>query len=126
MSDTTTSAAEYRKAAAKAMPERELQENVRQLCKSINALYYHTFRSDRSPAGFPDCIIITGDDRLIAAELKREGKSPTDLQWEWLQGFGRVANSYDHYGHPNVYWYVWRPSDWLDGTIERILRGETT
>lgn len=115
----TTSIDEYKAAAAKAMPERELQENVRQLCKRLNALYYHTHRSQHSPAGFPDCVIVTEmpRDRLIFAELKRQDTDLSDAQMEWLNALHGIV-------YPEV--YVWRPSDWLDGTIERILTGETT
>ena len=121
MTDTITTN-ELRAQQAATMPERELQENVRQLCKSLNALYYHTHRSDRSPAGFPDCVIVTRPTlsgkigRAIFAELKSEKGRHSPEQHEW------IAELY--YAGQEV--YTWRPSDWLDGTIERILTGETT
>jgi hypothetical protein len=126
MSDTITPD-ELLARQAEAMPERELQENVRALCKRLGHLYYHTHRSDRSPAGFPDCVIVTTDRRLIFAELKRAGASPTDAQTEWLDGLGAVADRAvdidTHQGWP-IEVHVWWPDAWLSGRIAQVLLGE--
>lgn len=92
--------------------EKQLQECVRKLCKLLGCAYFHVHNSKRSPPGFPDCVIITTDRRVIFAELKTErGKlSIAQQAWlEWLREGGQRA-------------YVWRPSDWKDGTIERAVR----
>src|SRR5690606_33814887 len=99
----TISADEYRRMQAREMRQAELQEHVRQLCNKLGCLYYHTWRSDRSPAGFPDCVIVTRDSRLIFAELKREGKQPTTAQREWLAALEEAGCEV----------YIWRPSDLL-------------
>jgi hypothetical protein len=61
--------------------------------------------------GFPDLVLVRGG-RLIFAELKSTtGKTSAD-QDAWLAEL-RLAC-------PET--YVWEPSRWLDGTIERVLR----
>jgi hypothetical protein len=84
-----------------AMAERALQELVRQACGVNGWLYYHTHRSQHSPAGFPDTMVIQGE-RLVAAELKREGQEPTPAHRQWLEAFQQVQV---------IETYVWRPSD---------------
>jgi hypothetical protein len=90
--------------------ERELQELVRQACGVGGWLYYHTHRSQHSPAGFPDTIAIRGE-RLVAAELKREGQEPTPAQRQWLEAFEWVRA---------IETYVWHPEDLP--TILKVLR----
>ncbi len=48
----------------------------------------------------------------LAAELKREGKNPSAQQAAWLAALEAAG----------VEVFVWRPGDWMDGTIEGILR----
>ena len=64
-------AAEYNAMVARDMLENVLQERVRQLLILHGWRHYHTYRSKRSPAGFPDECAVRGD-RLLFAELKRE------------------------------------------------------
>lgn len=106
---------DYRAAVAKAMPEAELEENVRQLCQHLRLLRYHTHLAKHSPAGFPDDCIL-GPGGIVFAELKREGKNPTPAQQEWLDGLAGQG----------ITVYVWRPSDWLSGDITRILTDLST
>ncbi len=106
---------------AKDMREETLQENVRKMAVACGWLYYHTHRSQHSPAGFPDCVMIKAD-RLLVAELKRESKDPTPQQQAWLDAFQRFDN-YDTHAEHVIDVYVWRPSDWLSGEIERVLKG---
>jgi hypothetical protein len=70
-------------------------------------LAYHTFRSVKSPTGFPDWVLAR--ERLIFVELKTETGKPSDAQREWLDGLARAGAEA----------YVWRPTD-LD-EIARIL-----
>jgi len=95
------------------IPEKELGECVRQLAKALGLLRYHTFRSDRSPEGFPDEAIIRGDT-LLLYELKAEKGKLTPAQIRWLDALSRVTR---------VESGVWRPTQWVDGTIELTLRG---
>lgn len=100
---------------AEAMLERELQEQVRQIALANKCLFYHTWDSRKSVAGFPDCVIVTADRRLIFAKLKREHTDLTASQWEWIVGLRMALEDRHHKVE------VWRPSDLLDGTIHRIL-----
>jgi len=105
-------AAEYNDQVAKAMLEGVLQERVRQLCLLHRWRYYHTHRSQHSPAGFPDTCAVRGD-RLLFAELKRERGKTSPAQDEWLADLRRIVG---------VSVYLWRPSDLLSGRIEAVLR----
>jgi hypothetical protein len=106
--------AEFREATAKRMSEKQLLQYVLDLARACGYLVYHTFDSRRSTPGFPD-IIAVGYDRLLAIECKREGQHPTPEQDDWLSELAYV---------PGVACYVVRPSDWLNGEVERILRGD--
>ncbi len=112
---------EYHAKLASAMTERALQDGVATIVRDINRmtpgalLYYHTHRSQHSPAGFPDVVILSliHGTRLVA-ELKRERKSakPTDPQIEWLDAFQICGDPV----------YLWRPRHLLSGEIERLIR----
>jgi hypothetical protein len=95
------------------MREAELQEHLRVLSEALGWLYYHTWRSVHSAAGYPDTTLVRGH-RLAFAELKREGEQPTEAQETWLSGLRKAS----------VEVYVWRPTDLLDGTIRRVLEGD--
>jgi hypothetical protein len=77
------------------------------------AMTKHGWRTPVSAdgAGWPDLTIV-GRGRVIFAELKAERGRTSDEQKDWLAWLfdaGATAT-------------VWRPSDWLDGTIESVLR----
>lgn len=113
----TITEAEYVTVQAAAMKEKDLQECVRRLVKTIpGAKYYHTHRSEKSPAGFPDCVILlplAGVDqyRVVYAELKREKAKVTEAQREWLDALKHTPSEV----------YLWRPSHWLTDQIQRVL-----
>ena len=95
---------------ARHMSERELQDNVIALARTLG---WRTYDSRRSDPGFPDLVMVRGDV-LIVAELKRQRRYRVSAaQDAWLAALDRVARA-----------YLWQPSDWLDGTIERVLRGD--
>lgn len=83
-------------------PEKDLQEQVRQLCKQWDILYHHTWKSQHSTPGFPDCAIVHGE-ALYLWELKREGKEPSPAQRRWLEAFAKVTRV-----ESGTYW----PKDW--------------
>jgi hypothetical protein len=86
------------------MSEKAFQASVERLAKLYGWRYYHTWRSIRSVAGFPDLVLCRARDRrVIFAELKRDGKRPTAAQQEWIDDLRSV-------GRP-VECYVWRPAD---------------
>ena len=85
--------------------EKDLDAQVRTLAAVYGFRRYHTYRSKRSPAGFPDLVLVK-PPRLIFAELKSDEGRTTADQDEWLADLGRV---------PAAETYIWRPGD-----IERI------
>lgn len=96
---------------ARAMSERQLQDHVVALARALGWRVFHPYDSRRSEPGFPDMILVR--DRLLAVELKRETGRLTRAQEAWLAAFRATEV---------VEVYVWRPADWLDGTIEAVLR----
>ena len=84
------------------MTEAELQETVRDIAETTGWLYYHTYRSERSPAGFPDLTLVR-PPRVVFAELKSEDGILTNDQKLWMLTLGRAR--------PRVEAYVWRPAD---------------
>lgn len=96
----------------KDVTEKQFTEQVRDLAKIFGYEYYHTWTSMHSPKGWPD-VALCKDGRLILAELKREGKSPSPEQQKWLDLLSMVKG---------IQVYVWRPSN-ID-RIAEILRGD--
>lgn len=86
------------------MTEKELDTEVRTLAKLCGWLYYHTYRSKRSPAGFPDVVLVR-PPRIIFAELKSGTGKLTVEQQEWISLLSAV---------PHVETWVWRPGDLED------------
>ena len=100
---------------ASLMPENggsdSLDYKLRKLLEGLpGLLYQHNSDSRRAHAGFPDWSIL-GPGGFIVRELKRETTQPTLLQARWLSML-RAAG---------VDAGVWRPSDYLNGTIQRTL-----
>lgn len=60
--------------------------------------------------GFPD-LVIAGRGRCIIVETKDENEDVRPDQWEWIWALFEAGEEV----------YVWRPEDWLDGTIARAL-----
>ena len=81
------------------MTEAELQETVREIAKTTGWLYYHTYRSKRSPAGFPDVVLVR-PPRVIFAELKSDTGKLTKEQRTWIEALLFCGEA-----------YVWRPKD---------------
>ena len=106
------------------MTEQELLDCVVELSHVLGFKVAH-FRAARTAngwrtpvaadgAGWPDLTIV-GRGRVIFAELKAERGRTSDEQKDWLAWLcdaGATAT-------------VWRPSDWLDGTIQKILQHPT-
>ena len=93
------------------MSEAELQSAVLELARYLKWRVYHTHDSRHSAAGFPD-LVMTRDTRLIFAELKSEKgqMSREQVAWQWS-----LLDAHADF-------YLWRPADWLNGTIEAALR----
>ena len=93
--------------------EKQWEAQVKDLAAMFGYLYYHTWRSFHSPAGFPDCVMVR-DSRVIYAELKAEGKQCSAEQYEWLLALHEAELA----GKCEV--YLWWPSDFDDIVV--ILR----
>jgi hypothetical protein len=102
--------------------EQQLQQAVIECARTLGWLVAHfrtakTERGWRTPVegdgkGFPDLVCVRGG-RVIFAELKSSTGRLSDEQTIWISEL-RLS--------PAVETYVWEPSRWLDGTIERALR----
>lgn len=103
---------ETRVLLAKAMTEKDLQAKIVKLADLLGYWVYHTLDSKGSTAGFPDLVLVhrtTG--RLIFAECKTETGTLSGPQIAW----GNVLTLRHFY-------VIWRPSDWLSGKIEQMLK----
>ena len=94
--------------AAPPITEKEFMAQVVQLAKLRGWLCYHTYDARNSAAGFPDLVLVRRE-RLIFAELKRNGGKPTPEQLQWLAALRAVATV-----TPAVHVRLWRPMDWAD------------
>lgn len=88
--------------------ERGFLAAVREAAAWAGWLIYHTHDSRRSPAGFPDLVLVRGT-RVVFAELKTEQGRVTPAQRRWLDALAATSAEA----------YLWRPSDW--STIESTL-----
>ena len=92
------------------MKEKDLQQTVIDLAKRRGFEFiYHTWRSDHSPAGFPDLILLK-EGRLVVIELKVGKNNLSPEQYFWLLEFGKVTD--------DVYVW-WDPEDWDE--IKEVL-----
>ena len=64
------------------MLEKDWQAQVIETARLLGYRHFHTYRSTRSPEGFPDLVLV--GRRVIFIELKREKTQPTDRQKHWL------------------------------------------
>jgi hypothetical protein len=90
--------------------EKQFQEEVRRLAAAAVWMCYHQYSSLKSPAGFPDLVLVRGPV-LLAVELKMPGKAPTEAQKQWLDALRSVRQ---------VSASVWTPDDLA--TILEVLR----
>lgn len=97
---------------ALAMSEADLLSNIREMARMAAWMVYHTHDSRRSEVGFPDCVLVRRS-RVLFVELKSEKGKPSPAQIEWLHALMLTRR---------VETFLWRPSDWLNGTIEGMLR----
>ena len=116
---------EYRALVAAQMTEAALQTHVESLARDLGWLHYHgadnrpvTAKSGRRyvqriTPGFPDLVLVRGP-ALLFAELKRQTGRVDPAQRHWHRALEEA-------GHPV---HLWRPLDYLDGTIAAVLRPE--
>lgn len=96
---------------ARAMTERELQDATIAYAALHGWLVYHTYDSRRSHPGFPD-LALTRNGTLLLTELKTEKGRLTEPQQLWKEQLETIHTTRYH---------LWRPTDWLDGTIDTHL-----
>lgn len=133
MTRAPMTAAEYRAAQAAAMTEAQLLDGILGTPRNPGVALalgwrgYHTHRSQHSPAGFPDLVLVRRG-YLKFAELKRQSSKamPTPEQQAWLRDLAEVRDLVDGYTSAagvtgTIGVYVWRPYDLIDGTIARTL-----
>lgn len=95
--------------ATLAMTEVAWQRMVCDLAELRGWRWHHQHYSKRSPAGWPDLVLVRGP-RLVAAELKSERGRVRPEQRVWLDALAVV---------PGVETYLWRPSAWA--TVQSVL-----
>ena len=96
--------------------EKAFQGQVLEQADCLGWRHYHTFESRRSPAGFPDLVLVRRG-RLIFAELKAEAGKLTAAQIDWYADLLAVQDAAP--GVVDV--RAWRPSEWesIDDTLAR-------
>ena len=113
---------DHSKLIAATMSEKELEDAVLEMAHALGYLCFHALPArskdgqrwrthQRGDVGFPDLVMVherTG--ATIIAELKAEKGKVTAAQGQWLEALGRGPGA-----------FLWRPSDWLDGTIGEVL-----
>jgi len=96
--------------------EKAFQEWFRKRAIKNSYLFYHTHRSQFSPSGFPDNVLVRlePEPRLIFCELKTDDlkvSQPSIDQWMWLYILQHI---------PGVECYLFRPSDFDE--IDELLK----
>lgn len=81
------------------MTEKEWQAQVVGLATTLGWQRYHTYRSTKSPGGFPDEVLVR--ERILFVELKTETGKLSPLQLHWLEKLRKAGGEV----------YVWRPRD---------------
>ena len=114
---------EHTRHIADAMTEQELEDAIVDLLDVYKYWYHHDLPAYdkgqterpyvhvRGQNGFPDWLAV--GSRVLLFELKKERGKLRPEQREWI---GRLRQA-------GAEVYVWRPTDWLDGTIGEILLG---
>lgn len=81
--------------------EASFQSAVRRVAKSYGWSVMHVHDSRRSPAGFPDLVLVR-NNLCIYAELKTADGVLTLAQWHWLRALWQVEKTEA---------FLWRPED---------------
>lgn len=95
------------------MTEPELERAVREQLRLLRGvLGYHTYDARRSPAGFPDWVIV-GPGGMLFRELKSGLGRVSKAQQRWLHALAACGQDVA----------VWRPEDLYSGRIAAELAG---
>ena len=100
--------------------EKQFEQQIKDLAELFGRSYYHTHRSQFSPAGFPDCIMASTERKplLIAAELKVGNNQPTFEQYVWIRFFQFLGEQTDGL----VDGFLWYPEDIEE--FAKVIQGE--
>lgn len=110
---------------AAAMTEANLQSAVIDLAQELGWMVFHA-RTGRTgsgawltymagQSGYPD-LTLARKGTVLFVELKSEKGRLSEGQKEWGQHLTPNQRNACHSYH------VWRPLDWIDGTVETVLR----
>ena len=119
-----TTTAELRRDAAKNMLEVTLLEHVLDAARKLNWRTAHFRPAQTSQGwrtavsgdgkGFPDLVLVNAQmGECLFVELKSERGDMTDEQKAWLAALRSAGQRA----------YVWTPSQWIQGHIQRVLEG---
>jgi hypothetical protein len=98
-------------ANAHLMTERQLQDAVMELARTLGFLVWHCYDSRNSEPGFPDLVLVhERSGALLFAELKSTAGRVTPEQDRWLRALALRGTA-----------FVWRPTELRDGSISRAL-----
>jgi hypothetical protein len=97
------------------LPEKDLRQCVVDTAQLFKWLVYWTWRSDHSPAGFPDLVLVAPPPRrtILYIELKRDDRArlrPDQQVWA------------DRLLDAGQDWRRWSWTTWQSGEVERALR----
>lgn len=95
------------------VPEQELQQQITDLADLTGWRWFHAYDSRRSPAGFPDLVLVRRG-RLLFFEVKSASGRISRSQAAWLLDLAQV---------PGVVALTVRPSDWPK--VQRLLQGDS-
>lgn len=122
---------EVRTALAGSLSEGQLQKLVIDRARELGWLVHHCrpamnkkgeWRTHiQGDKGFFDLVLARGGE-VWFVELKTEKGMPTREQFAWIHGCVVQATSKDQLVQLSTHHVaLWRPFDWYNGTIERVL-----
>jgi hypothetical protein len=77
--------------------------------------HWSTAMTGTDAAGWPDLFMVRRE-RALAVELKSERGRATPEQLDWLAALSNAG----------IESHVWRPQQWFDGTIQKVLQHPTS
>lgn len=112
------------------MSERELQKAVIELAQRLGWLVAHfpsapvragkyVTPTQGDSKGFPDLVLVRRH-RLLFVELKAKAGRVRPDQKKWMDTLKEV--NFDPLIGNIVEVYLWKPEDWVNGTVERMLK----
>ena len=101
------------------MTEGQLQAAVIELAELLGWRVFHNARSrgnlrSHTSVGFPDLVLCHRSHGTRFVELKAARGTVSEDQKAWGRDLIAAGQK----------WYCFRQAQWLDGTVERVLRGE--